>query len=366
MESKSVQKYIANRLMKNASSINQMKGGQDQADVKAEPPDDNIYVNVTKYNPLSNPNFNILSESNITQASAVLDNPSDYRICCERFTIPSSVLPLFVYPSDVIAESIYRVEVYDTQTQINSIKPLQYVEWNQGYTDYDRGVYYYDFLLTLINEALRLCYLEASQNPLFPILPANTPKIFYEASTQLFYWNLPSDFALYFSERIQIRLSRDLIDSYFPSFASKYYLDPNHLQGHILFLQNKPLAGMTSFNQYNQSPCIGVWSSASKILVLSNTIPVSGEVISSSNQKSQTVLMDFEIEAGSSYNTEPFQFYSNLHRWYDMISNQPLSQLQITCQVVFRDGSQFPMLISRGEFMSFKFLIRKKNSQLTN
>jgi len=316
------------------------KGGADespnQTEVKVDTDEDNIYINVNKYNPLNSPDVTILTESNITQGQAVLDDPSQYRICCERFTIPSSVLPLFIYPSDAVAESIYRVEVYDTLTEINSIKPLQYVEWNQGYSNYERGVYYYQFLLSLINDALYLCFVECAQNPLFTFNPDNAPTLNYEPSTQLFYWNLNADFISYFTERLQIRLSIDLYDSYFPSFAGKFFTDSNHLQGQILFIQNQPLAGMTNFNQYNQSPCIGVWSSASKILVLSNTIPVSGEVISSKDNKSQSVLMDFEIDSGSAYNTEPFQFYSNLHRWYDMYSTQPLNR--VTVPDAYRSG----------------------------
>lgn len=331
--------------------------------------DVNIYINIEKFNPIDNMDeitmYGMPAESNITQSSAILANPSDYRITMERFSIPSN-LPLFIYPPEEIAQELYQVEVLDSDTGIYSVQPLLYQDIAPALGQYPRGIYYYNHLLSFINRALIQAYTECNYEPDFPVSTENAVQLVYEPQTELFYFEVPSDFTLYFSGRIQIRLSLALYINFFPSFYAGFIIDPVDLPMNIIFVPTREvLVGSPVFKQYNQTPCIGIWNTVSKLLILSNTIPVNNEIISSSNQKTQTVLFDFEV-AGGVASTLPYQYYPNLHRWYDFNSTQPLQQLQIAVQVVFKDGSNFPLLLQRGEYFSIKLLVRSKKSQLTN
>lgn len=335
-------------------------------DIKVE--DENIYVNIQVYNPIDNQDelgqFGITCASNITQSSPIIDDPSQYRICCERFTIPAS-LPIFIYPSEEVATELYQVEVIDTETGTYDIQPLIYIDWATSLGQYPRGIYYYQHLLTFVNNAIQVAYNNCALDPNFPIDPENAIRMIFEPQTELFYLEVPTDHQLYFSGRIQLRFSLALYLNFFSTFPAQYYEDPVDLPLNFVFTPNRSTVSASIFKQYNETPCISVWNTVAKLLILSNTIPVNNEIISSSNQKSQAVLMDFEPTAGVA-SSLAYQYFAITHRWYDMIGTTPLNQLQIEVNVVYKDGSTFPLLIQRGEFFSMKLLIRPKESNVTN
>lgn len=328
--------------------------------------DTNSYINIELYNPINNPNpLPIRAVSNITQSSPLLDNPSNYKIACARFTIPANI-PLFIYPADALASQIYKVELFDTATNISVIQPLIFTDWCPDCL-YPRGIYYYSHLLQIVNTALKSCYTQMLVlNPLFTVPVSDAIQIIYEPSTNLFYINIPGYSNLYFNNLLQFRMTTELYLGFFPSFPSKgLFTDPLNLPILFVFDSTQKIGGPTVFRIYNESPCIAIWNQFQKILILSNSIPINPEIISSSNQQTRSLLLDFEPTPSIS-STIPFQYFANIFRWVDLISNQPLSQLEIAVQIQYRDGSIFPLYLQKNEAMTIKLILRLKNSHLTN
>lgn len=330
------------------------------------PADTNSYINIELYNPINNPDpIPIRAVSNITQSSPLLDNPSNYKLACARFSIPANI-PLFIYPSEPLATQIYQVELYDTVTGISVKTPLIFQDWCADCL-YPRGVYFYTHMLLMVNTALKSCYTQMLVlNPLFSVPVADAIQIIYETSTQLFYMNIPAFSGLYFNNQLEIRMTTELYIGFFPSFPSKgIFSSPINLPILFVFDSTQRVGGPTVFRIYNESPCIAIWNQFQKILILSNTIPINPEIISSSNQQTRSLLLDFEPTPSVS-STVPFQFFANIFRWVDLISNQPLSQIEITVQIQYRDGSIFPLYLQKNEAMTIKLVLRLKNSHLTN
>jgi len=330
--------------------------------------DSNTYLNIELYNPISNPtSIPILAVSNITQASPILDNPSEFKLAIMRFSIPAN-LPLFIYPENALAQQIYRVELYDLVSGFSVIQPLIYVDWC-SYCLYERGIYFYQHMLSFVNTALTACYTQMLVlNPSFVIPASDAVQVRYEVSTELFYLTIPqTNSGLYFNNSLQIRFSSELYIGFFPAFVSRGLFQeyPTHLPLQLVMDALDPLPSGSKFIIYAESPCVALWSQLQKLLITSNTIPINPEVISSSNQQSRNVLLDFEVTPSIS-STIPYQYNATILRWVDLISSQPLSNLEIAVLVQYRNGSVFPLYLQKNENMAIKFIIRSKTSWLRN
>jgi hypothetical protein len=330
--------------------------------------DSNTYLNIEVYNPISNPtSVPIQAVSNITQASPILDNPSEFKLAIMRFSIPAN-LPLFIYPEDALAQQIYRVELYDLVSGLSVIQPLIYVD-DCDLCFYTRGVYFYQHMLSFVNTALKACYTQMLVlNPSFVIPATDAIRVRYEPTTELFYLSFPQANAnLYFNNTLQIRFSSELYIGFFPSFVSRglFLQYPTHLPLQIVMDEVQNILVGTQYSIYTESPCVALWSQLQKLLITSNSIPINPEVISSSNQQSRNVLLDFEITPTIS-STIPYQYNATILRWVDLISSQPLSQLEIAVLVQYRNGSVFPLYIQKNESLTIKFIIRSKTSWLRN
>jgi len=332
----------------------------------------NLYFNVEKYNPpvLGGNKLPIIAQQSITQSEPLLDQPSLYKLAIIRFSIPANI-PLLIWPEDDIAESLYKIQLVDVLNNIEVTKPLIYIEYCNECL-YPRGVYYYFEVLEMINNAFIAAYNEMiSINPSYE--PLSPPIIQYDPVTTLF--NLIVDtFFLTSNDRYLINCSAELLTNFLPSFvnsASFNVIDRLPvtfiISYRLGYLVQGTVLGTEKFSVQNETPCVAIWNQFQKILIMTNSIPVSPEIISSSDNLRLSVLTDFEPDSGLTNTTTPFQYScQGFIRWVNLNSNFPLSSIQLSILIQYRSGQQFPLYLQSGENFTIKILIRKKKSWLTN
>lgn len=331
---------------------------------------DNTYINIELYNKaqVNAVNYPVRCETNIQQASNILENASNYKMAIERFTVPGNI-PMFIYPDN--GNDLYRVEIYNTTSNLYSIKNLNYNPVNtfRQFENklYPRGFYSYIEFLNLVNSAILSAHNELKAND-NTYTSSYAPYLRYEASSQLFSLTFPIVWLN--NTNWQLRFSYNLYISYFPSFASKDNdtVVPTHLPVEIYMnslLGNEKPNDNTSYIIYTESPCVACWQQLQKILFTTNTIPVNSEIISSSDNRTRSVLLDFE-PTPDNQSTIPFQYFASTYRWVDLISYNPLNNIQLAVLIQYKDGDVYPLYIAPNEGFTVKMIIRGKNSHLTN
>ena len=325
---------------------------------------DNIYVNVELYNPYKpiGQNLPIRADVNVTQQSNILDIAGNYKIAINRFSIPGN-RSLFIYPLD--GDNLFRIEIYNTTSNKSIIKNLNYIEPCNACL-YQRGIYFYNTMLGFVNTAFKEAYdeLKILDNT---FTAAQAPKMIYNPITQLFQLQLSADYIT--NQNWKIRMSSELFIGYFPSFLNTAFFEEAPLHLPIQFVVDTSLGfyntALTIFNLQNEAPCIEIWDQLAKIIFISNTIPVNPEIISSSDGKTEQILLDFE-PTPQIQGTTQYQYQPSLLRWVNLISNNPLNTIQIAVELQYKNGIRTPLFIQVNESMTVKFLIRGLNSHLTN
>lgn len=330
----------------------------------------NLYFNVEKYNPptLGGNKLPVIAQQSITQSEPLLDQPSLYKLAIIRFSIPANI-PLLIWPEDDIAESLYKIQIVDVLNNIEVTKSLIYIEYCTQCL-YTRGIYFYFEVLEMINNAFVEAYNEMiSINPTYE--PLSPPIIQYDPVTTLFNLIVDTKY-LTSNSRYLINCSAELITNFLPSFVNSASFNViDRLP--VTFIVNDRLgyfvtvSGIQKFSVQNETTCVAIWNQFQKILIMTNSIPVSPEVISSSDNLRMSVLTDFEPDAGLTNTTTPFQYScQGFIRWVNLNSNFPLSSIQLSILIQYRSGQQFPLYLQSGENFTIKMLIRKKKSWLTN
>ena len=132
--------------------------------------DNNIYYNIRIKGSDTNDNR---ARFNVNSIQTVVDNPLNYELAVERFKVPTTVIPIFIWKGD----DYFRITMtYDNSTVV---QPLLFIP-NTNNQLYGNAIWNYQEFVDIINVALSSAYSALKLlEPLMP--PTEAPFITYNS-----------------------------------------------------------------------------------------------------------------------------------------------------------------------------------------
>ena len=387
---------------------------------------DNIYVNIImdhsnpSYSNFNNPGQVIVitgsdpedAEYNNTKTTPILDKCSDYYCSVIRYIIPLDEVPLMIMP--IVPNQPYNPPlVYtnpnltpfivginygptDTSQQVIYINPNAYTNPNpypppeqnqltQVITPY-YFVYSYQTLISMVNVAIETAYVSSGIPALLAptIIPA--PYFYLDPVTNLISLIAHKMWSSVFAPLTHIPtlyMNNELI-TFFDAFFTSFFTLSSPIGknvGLLLYSPNYPTENMgyalygtvptnpPTYYKYTQEySVLEYWSSLRKIIMTTNTIPVSTEIIPpvgnfSGNTVSYPILADFiptiSTSAGTSRSLIDF-IPTSQYKLTDLISDNPLQTIDIRIYWQDREGNLYPLEISVFQQVSIKIAFLRK------
>jgi hypothetical protein len=328
-----------NQLYKNAENV--MKGRGNTTNVDA----DYQYYNVNIINN-DEPNGKQLKFSE-NRVISVLTNPSQYKTACVRFDIPSINIPILFFNN-------YNFQIQLTYGITTITKSLIYIP-NSVTNRYAPLLPIFDFNEINQNVNTALASAKADLDALYPALSVfDAPFTTYAASTELYTLNceqagydnnLPNTIGINFSTDLNVLYANLQTFNFQNGFFKMIVIDTFYNK---FVYQTKPYFGMVQ-----TQPSLELWSEINKIIIFSNSIPLRQELQPTQDDVTQRVLFDFSI-AGKPDRTVIQYFPQGPVRYYDLLSQYPLTQIDIEIRWSNSRGETFPIYINVGQNASVK------------
>lgn len=337
--------------------------------------DNHVYYNVIIPNAGTTP---VLASFMETRTTPLVMNPSEYHLAIVRFSVPSSLVPLFLFQDGVYKVTLSYSGILFTET-------VQFIQTNQTDTS-DRNVYIFQNFIDMVNAALLAAFNAAVIAAPGP-LPDFAPELVFDTATQLTYlkvdpkWNPAT-----LNPTLQIWFNTALYDK-FGSFNVNFNGYTNALQNYQFIVEytggnlfndlDYPAAATSKpfLHMMQTGVSIGYMSNVKTIVFTSTSIPGKAEYIPSitgnSNDNFRNILIDFEpLDEGntvSNINNIYWQYYpQGPYRLVDLQSTQPITNVDL--QVSWQDelGNLSPIYIAPGRSLTVKMLFQKKGGPYGN
>jgi hypothetical protein len=311
------------------------------------------------------------------RASAVLDNPADYRAAVVRFSVPTAQIPLFFYESTVSVppcppggESLVRVTNPNTSAVGTAELVLQSTDANNPNNPAITQVQQY---LNMLNTATQAAGFIAGVSP--------TPYVVFNPTTQLFELRQSTSVGFYKIE-VSYPVARLFGAISLVTNVSYPYTGPG--TGFFEWappttpVNINPVTGAEYLQSIQEYSTYGKWQSLRNISFQVFGIPTTSEYLSSSSgvriagqgveagaDLVSFVLTDFEPLAGTPDRGVIQFFPQGPLRWYNLLGNVPLRA--ITIQVLYTDerGVTRPILVGYEDTFTLKIEFRRRELNLT-
>lgn len=333
--------------------------------------DDHVYYNVVIANSSTIP---IIANFSEQRTAALLKHPGQYHMAVVRFSVPATLIPLFIFPnpSTYYVTLSYGSNEYTTQ--------VQYIN-NSLLSNTERNVYTVQSFLDMVNAAFVTAYTALTGSGASPI-PPTAPFLVFDPVTQLIslyadshydpVFNSPNTTVkIWMNSPLYLRFGSFLVN--FNGFSNGNKMDIQLLVQNTGVNQGtyiNPNTPATSYTKMSQDTVsIGYMQDLKSIVFTSGTIPCKAEYIPSLNGNAtdsyRKILIDFEPELSGS-SAEPvgaiyYQYFpQGPLRLIDLQSNIPMSSVDV--QVFWQDAFQnlYPIYIEPGKSLTMKLLFKKK------
>jgi hypothetical protein len=356
----------------------------------------NVYVNIViTNNPTNGPspptipnNFSLIEAMySVTNTLEILRKASDWFASIIRFVVPAGTVPLFIMPivpnqsNPNLTPMVIGITVSGTDYPVNVIyvpsnptipAPVQNLTYQVVSQYY--YVYAYQNLIDAFNTALATAYTHAGSPG-----GAGAPYFFYTSSTQLISLVLPTAFVA------AVGTPQVYINSY-----SRIYLDAFNFQSigintptgkDNIFITNdlnqnntapNPPFTISSYILTQEYVYINSWSSLRKIVVTSLSLPVRSEYIPSQQGNGNLgqdvsatlpIVTDFvpNLEFAGQERSNFYYYPQSQYRIIDMLSDTPLTKIDLSFYWEDKVGNLYPILIPSGQQVSAKIAFVKKS-----
>lgn len=343
-------------------------------------PADHIYYDMSLNNTTNAPITAALFDQ---RSQPLVDNPNKYHLSVVRFCIPTSYIPIFIWPDagDNTANNNY-YSVTIRRAGVDYRTYLTYVCQNTPDDKFNiarRFVYSYQQFIDAINIALNTSFVAAGGTATIP------PYLIFDSVSGLFsivaeyaYANNAGEYEIYFNSKLF---------SFFDNFKVKRlgYDLPNG-KDVLIYIQNNGnndykahapgFSASTTNDSYimtQEYDSLFLWNSARSLVFISNTVPVANEALNVRNSESTSttstfrkIMTDFEfnIQSGISNNTlrSYVQYYpQGEYRLINLESNGALYTFDVQIFFQTADLKLYPLMIYPGEYISMKILFRNKD-----
>lgn len=308
----------------------------------------------------------VFSENRI---NPILKHPSDYQLAVMRFSVPTTNIPVFIFPG--VGDPQLAVRLEYNGLIIN--QDLIFVQnASPPSTKFGNAVYSYQELADMINTAFEQAFwfdypVNTVKN--LPLSPTTAPPyLVFNSETNLFslfaeqvYSTAPIETKVYLNTRLH-----NLFPS-FQSFALKTSNNPPTTFWQILIkdnLNNIPTAPANYYEMKQEFSTLGLWNTVTTLAFETTAIPVEQEFQGTQANVQRSIITDFEPQAEIN-DRQKYQFFpQGPLRYYDLDSKQELRRIDINAIWSDKQGNNYTVTISPGESFTLKILFRKKKELL--
>lgn len=338
---------------------------------------DNIYLNIVFQNTTAN---EIPAKYNVTKTIPIVDKPSDYYLAVVRMDVPLNGVPLLVVPIEpdqgdpnltpmifyinssskaveYVADNNYTAPMQNQMTQV--VTPYYYV-------------YSFGNLIDMFNTAISTAYTAAGSPG-----GAGAPYFVFNPTTQLILLNVPVAF-IAASATISFNT---YAANYLDGFRATYNATTNlytlvtkntgingfSIPGQTIVVANPP----TWLSVSQEFVTMEYWLNLRKIVLTSNTIPVSSEYIpayevtghQSGVSLSKPIITDFVPNIENAADSQSVAVYnpSAQYRLIDLIGDLPLNNIDLQIFWTDKTGNYYPMMIEPLQQASVKLGFFRKD-----
>ena len=311
---------------------------------------DNIYYNFN-IKPAETGTFRLQQQSD-TRVQDLVANPNKYEIAVERFSIPATLIPIFLWKGD---DYFYIRFTYGGNEYIRPVL-FQTIAKKELYGD---SIWHYQDFIDMINTTLKNCFNDLkTANPALPITDA--PFITLNANTKLCSFNCEQ---AYQSQNVEIGFNLNLYQ-YFPAWY--VFVDGVglnfwfNIKTKNFYNNTAIINGLPYFTIPQEYGTLFLWNDFQTILFETDTIPSSSEFLPSQKNDTRKILTDFQVQAGLN-DRQAIQYYPQADlRWYDLQSNKSILNMDLKIYWEDKVGKVYPLYLSEIDTASLKVQFRKK------
>tara|TARA_R110002126_G_scaffold45043_3_gene127926 strand:- start:1253 stop:2206 length:954 start_codon:yes stop_codon:yes gene_type:complete len=311
--------------------------------------DNNIYYNIRIKGSDTNDNR---ARFNVNSIQTVVDNPLNYELAVERFKVPTTVIPIFIWKGD----DYFRITMtYDNSTVV---QPLLFIP-NTNNQLYGNAIWNYQEFVDIINVALSSAYSALKLlEPLMP--PTEAPFITYNSDTQLLTFNIEQVYSnttkVYLSEFLYLLVVS--FQNYNLKLPSGDYIFQ------MLCKDNRNnstiINGKNYYSTKQEYSTLFLWNDFTTLLFETNLIPVNPEYLDSQNNDTRRILSDFQPLEGLNDRVSIQYYPSGPLRFYDLTNNTALSDMDLNIYWEDKTGTLYPLYLTDDDVLTMKILFKKK------
>ena len=340
-----------------------------------ESPSQNIYYTLSIINKVVTDPLGVLpsisvpkvAEYNIDRSNVILSNPSNYRVAVSRLSIPSGLIPLFLYPEN---PSYYTVTLsyFDGVTTQQFTRNVTYVQSSVGdpYASY-RPVYHINEMIQYVNLSFQQAYDDAKLALGAAYAPKERPYLTFDSKTQLITMYCETeylDFTTY-----GIFLNTTLYENFFSALYAREAASGvlGNFNGYQVIVQNL----FTNVDQNTTLPggagpvdlylvieefsTTALFNSLDRIAVTSHRLPISGDLIGTQQDTRARILYDYIVPDKLADKTR-FSLDPTRLRWRELYSHTALTSIDLQFYLVYNDGQIVPLYIQADQRIDAQLL----------
>lgn len=338
---------------------------------------DLVYLNISSTNFLLDPVQAIID---VSRATPLLKNPSDYQCSIVRFKIPTTAGSLFNFID--ITDGVYSVTMEIAAVSVTV--DLLYADTGNSIPNNTFPIFYYQTFVDMVNAALETAF---SMIPV-PSRPVGSffPYMIYNKDEQSFSiiadgtWEdqppfiSPAVIRLYFSQALYNKFNNFITQDTIPPSVpgSTRVVIQNTFNNRVLTIHEAgaPLAPVPGFEMRQEYSTVSLLNSLDSIVIASNNLPVNSEDIiinslaGSSGITTQTlnIINDFQPliqEAGSQMSIQYYQ--PSIFRYVSMYSTNLLYSFGLQFYTFSADTNTYqPLFIPYRQSISLKILFKRR------
>jgi len=350
---------------------------------------ENIYYNVSIINKVVTDPLGVLpsisvpkiANFKVNRADAILSVPSNYRVAVSRFGIPSSSIPLFLFPTN---PSFFTVTLTYDSDPLNPLNVVNQYTRNVTYVPSSVGdqyeayqpVYFINEVLQYVNIALQQAFDDAVADlGDLVYLPKERPYLTFDSTTQLITMWCETEF-LDFGQ-FGIFFNTTLYQTFFNGLYAReaatnkltgfngYQIIPQNLFTNIDENTNlpPPNAGVPIdlYKVIEEESSVPSFNQLDRVVLVSHTLPISGQLIATQRDVTARILHDHILE-DTAKNNQKIEYQPRIYRWCDLHSHTPLTEIDLEVFIVYKTGEILPLYINASSRVDVQLLFVPKTS----
>ena len=286
---------------------------------------------------------------NVNRTDFIVENPSDYYIAIESFSVPLIAVPLFIFKDNT----------YNFQLEYDGLILTKYLVYTSEGNLNNNYVFSYQSMINSMNVALKSLYDDMLlAKPLFP----PTEELFITLKNNLITVNWQDS---YLSSGTKLYCNDSLYE--FLRSINIFYFDNTKIQ--LLVNDTYPTYTRNSITYYQATQAtqeIENWNRLESIIFSTATVPVSGQYIGSQANITINVLGDY-YRVPRPNRPSIFTYNTNgTTPLIDLNSSYPMTNVDVVIRWFFNDLTSEVIIVPYSTTCFIKLVLIKRSQEVLN